>query len=269
MHGPRTFRRLIASATLGWLLTACAIAQAASPTAPAGPLAQVHYKMASYKFDIQDKDRSPDDRSMARSVEWQYPVFADTHDPATRALNAWLRQWAVSLLVGDGPLAQQAARLTDRELIAKAALDPEFVDNGAEQVVIHPARAMGRYRSFVAYEGSNGGAHPIHGVDEVLYDLASGGPRSVSDLFKPGSEETLSELYDAQKGKGGNACDFRQFGWQGASLVDAETLAFEYPYQPGQGVDCDVIVVKGPQVARLLRSPRSLSPVFDLVEDKP
>jgi hypothetical protein len=254
---------------MAWLVAACAIAHGASPPAAAAPHPQLHYTMASYKFDVQDPDRNPDDRSMARSVEWRYPVFAHTRDRATDALNAWLRQWAVRLLVGDGPLAQQAAHLTDRELIAKASIDPDFIDNGIGQVAIQPGRALGRYRSFVAYEESTGGVHPVHGVDYSLYDLATRGPRAVADLFKPGSEDTLSELYDAQKRNGSNPCEFREFGWPGAQLADADTLAFEYPYEPGQGVDCDVILVKAPQVARLLRSPRSLRPVFDVVEDKP
>jgi len=269
MHGPRTFRRLIEGAVLAWLLVAGAIAQGASPPAAAASHPSLHFTMASYKFDVQDLDRKPDDLSMARNVEWRYPVFVDARDPATRALNAWLRQWAVRLLLGDGALAHQAVTLTDRELIAKASVDPQFIDNGIDQVDIQPARALGRYRSFVAYEESTGGVHPVHGVDYMLYDLASRGQREVSDLFKPGSEDTLPELFDAQKRKGSNPCDFREFGWPGAQLADADTLVFEYPYQPGQGVDCDVIQVKGPQVARLLRSPRSLSPVFDLVEDKP
>jgi len=129
---------------------------------------------------------------MRRQVKWQYPVYTDTHDPATAALNAWIRTQAVRLLLDPLPLAGQALHLTDRELIARAAVDPDFVDSGVDQAVWLPGVALGRYRGIDGYSQYIGGSHPVHSVRTLLYDMGRREERAVGDLFKPDAQDTLS-----------------------------------------------------------------------------
>ncbi|HEY9025733.1 MAG TPA: hypothetical protein VIP05_15630, partial [Burkholderiaceae bacterium] len=201
---------------------------------------------------------------------WQYPVFTDTRDPATAALNAWIRTQAVQLLLAPSPLATQALHLTDRELIARAAVDRDFVDSGVDQAVWLPGAALGRYRAIEGYSEYVGGSHPVHRVKARLYDMRRREERALRDLFRLDAQDKLEDLYDAQKKQDdAHPCEFRHFDWSSAALAAPDTLGFEYPYEPGHGVECDDIVVKGRAVARLLKSPRELAPVFQLVADKP
>ena len=251
----------------GVAIAALSLLAATAAAAPMTARAALHFRIAHYEFDVADAGRAGGERSLQRRVQWEYPVFADTRDPATRALNAWIRLQAVRLLLGDSPLAAEAGRLTDRALVARAAVDRDFADSGIDQAVLRPAAALGRYRGIFGNLGGIGGAHPFHGTAYRLYDLDSRSERQVAELFKPDAEASLADLYDDQKSSDGHPCDFRGFGWGDAELAAVDALAFEYPYQPGQDVECEVVAVKGPAVTRLLKSPQRLRPDYELVED--
>ena len=86
--------------------------------------------MATHRFAVADPRRVPDERSMARDVEWSYPVFSDTRDPATSSLNAWARHESLRLLLLE---VDDADRLTDAQVVAKATASQDFIDSGIDQ----------------------------------------------------------------------------------------------------------------------------------------
>ncbi|MCK9687052.1 hypothetical protein [Scleromatobacter humisilvae] len=247
------------------LSLACAAGNAGTSVTPPPP--RLHYTMASHTFAVADAGRSPDERSMARDVEWTYPIFTDTRDPAVRALNAWLRQQSLELLLGD---KAGAVPPSDAQVVAQAAADQDFIDGGIDQAVITPEGAFGRYRSFRYNSEMIGGTHPSHALSSPLYSLDRRAEISVADLFKPDDEGVLPALYDAQVHSPTQSCPDQEFSWRWTSLVAEDTLGFEYPFAPGrgrEGVDCLVVVIQSPAIARLLKSPRSLRPRFELVDD--
>jgi len=201
---------------------------------------------------------------MARDVEWGYPVYNDTRDLAVPALNAWARHESLKLLfseVGD------ADQLTDAQVVAKAIVSQDFLDSGIDQAVVRPDAALGRYRSVTDFSEMTGGTHPVHGMSVHLYSLDRRAEVEVATLFKPDDDGALQDLFDAQPEA---ACPDASFDWAQASLTAIDTLAFEYPYRPGRGlkdIDCSLLVIHCPAVTRLLKSPRSLTPEYQLVED--
>ena len=255
---PRGFASLAA-------VLACAANVAAAAPARA-PSRQVHYTMVTHRFAVDDLGHDPDERSLARTVEWAYPVFADTRDPATPALNAWARRESLKLLLVDD-IGQE--RLTDEEIIAKAVASKPFVDDGIDQAVVRPDMALGQYRGVTEYSEGTGGAHPVHGISTHLYSLDRRTEIQVASLFKPDDDGVLEALFDAQPEA---ACPDASFEWAQASLGAIDTLTFEYPYRPGRhvkDVDCSILAIKSPTVTRLLKSPHDLRPAYELVEDAP
>lgn len=220
--------------------------------------------MATHRFTVADPSRDPDRHSMARDVEWSYPVFGDTRDPATVALNAWARHESLKLLF---PEANDVDQLGDAEVMAKAIASQDFIDSGIDQAVVRPNAALGRYRSVTDFSESIGGTHPIHGISIHLYSLDHRAEVAVESLFKPDAPDVLKELFDAQPEA---ACPDASFSWAQASLRAIDTLAFEFPYSPGrnlEGIDCGLLVIHSPKVAQLLKSPRRLRPRYQLVDD--
>ena len=268
----RPIRRLFLHAL--WLastLAASPFAQCATPAgAPPARRPALHYKLARYEFDTLPASGS---EAAPQHVRWSYPVFIDdnTHNThATQAMNAWLRLQSLATLLGDDdPLLKEAAHLSDRAVIAKAAVDPEFVGNALERAELHPVGAFGRYRSFESISENSGMAHPALGVHHYLFDVASGREVEVEALFKPDAERSLADLYDDQAHTDAHPCQNRSFSWGFAQLAAANALAFEYPYQHGDDVECNEITLQGPAVTRLLKAPRGLQPVYELVEDRP
>lgn len=252
---------------LAWLVAgiACAAPAAAAPRAPTTP--EIHYTMVTHRFTVADAPgRDPDERDMGREVEWRYPVFDDPHDPATPALNAWMRHESLALLLVD---VGDADRLTDAQVIAQASASREFIDNGIDEAGVQPDIALGRYRGVTEVSEGVGGAHPDHRVSAHLYSLDRHAEVEVASLFKPGAADELQELFDAQPEA---ECPDARFEWAQASLSALDTLSFEFPYQPGrtlENVDCTLLVIRSPKVTRLLKSARSLSPRFQVVEDHP
>jgi len=242
---------------------ACAASVAAAPR-PRASL-ELHYTMVTHRFAVADyPGRDPDLRDPTRNIEWRYPVFRDPHDPATPALNAWIRHESLKLLdldIGD------ADRLTDDQVIARAIASHEFADGGIDQATVMPDTALGRYRSITTYSEIVGGTHPVHGISTHLFSLDRRTEIPVSSLFKPDDDGVLQALFDAQPEA---ACPDASFDWAQASLTSIDTLSFEFPYRPGRGlkdVDCGVLGIHGPQVTRMLESPRSLRPAWRLVMD--
>ena len=251
------------------LALACIASHAAPAATRKSPTPRLHYTIVTHRFDVVDSGRPPDERSMARQVEWSYPVFTVTRDPATAALNAWVRLQSLQLLLGDAP---DVAQLSDEQAVAKAVADQDFIDGGADQASIVPASALGRLRGFRYYGESIGGNHPIHGLTSHLFNLDARKEVSVESLFKADDDGILPALYDAQVQPPNPVCTGREFGWADVTLRSADTLVFDYPYEPGHkhgDVDCDFIVIESPQVTRLLKSPRRLRPDYALEDDTP
>jgi hypothetical protein len=160
-----------------------------------------------------------------------------------------------------------ADQLTDAQVVAKAIVSQDFLDSGIDQAVVRPDAALGRYRSVTDFSEMTGGTHPVHGMSVHLYSLDRRAEVEVATLFKPDDDGALQDLFDAQPEA---ACPDASFDWAQASLTAIDTLAFEYPYRPGRGlkdIDCSLLVIHGPAVTRLLKSPRSLTPEYQLVED--
>jgi hypothetical protein len=253
------FRRSLACLVAG---LACTSNGAAAPRVSASP--EVHYTMTTHRFAVADPHRNPDEISMARDVEWSYPVFSDTHDPATRGLNAWARHESLKLLLLE---VDDADRLTDAQVVAKAIASQDFLDSGIDQAVVLPDAALGRYRGVTDVSESTGGTHPVHGTSVHLYSLDSRAEVDVASLFKPDDDGVLEELFEAQPEA---ACPDASFDWAQARLSSIDTLAFEYPYRPGRNlkdVDCSMLVIQSPKVTQLLKSPSSLHPRYRLVDD--
>lgn len=252
--------------TLAWLAAglACATGAAATSKGHAPPQPQVHYTMVTHKFAVTDPGRDPDERSMARDVEWSYPVFTDTRDPAMPALNAWARQRSLVLLLRT---LNGEERLGDDAVIAKAVASQDFIDEGVEQAVVRPETALGRYRGVTAFGEAMGGAHPYHQLAPHLFSLDRRAEVPVASLFKPDDDDVLQQLFDAQPEA---ACPDASFDWAQATVSADDTVLFQYPYRPGRNlkdVDCGLLAIQGPPVTRLLKSPRSLRPRYQLVED--
>ncbi len=267
---PRRLTSLVAG-----LACAASVAAAAPVTEPRPTL---HYTMVTHRFAVadprhdpqrdavDDAQRSPYERSLARNVEWSYPVFDDARDPATPALNAWARHESLKLLLVE---VGEADRQTDAQVIANAIASQDFIDAGVDQAWVQPGAALGRYRGITGYSEAIGGSHPWHQVSPLLYDLDRRAEAHVAGLFKPDADDALKDLFDAQPEA---ACPDAAFEWAQASLNGIDTLTFEYPYRPGrnrQDIDCGLLMIKSPRVARLLKSPRRLSPEYTLVEDAP
>ena len=253
------FRRGLACLAVG---LACASNGSAATRISA--VLEVHYTMTTHRFGVADPHRDPDERSMARDVEWSYPVFSDTRDPATPGLNAWARHESLKLLLLE---ADDADRLTDAQVVAKAIASQDFIDSGIDQAVVRPDSALGRYRGVTDFSESAGGTHPVHGMSVHLYSLDSRAEVDVAGLFKPDDDGILKKLFEAQPEA---ACPDASFDWAQASLSSIDTLAFEYPYRPGRNlkdIDCSMLVIQSPKVTRLLKSPRSLRPRYQLVDD--
>lgn len=244
---------------------ACATCVAATPKGHAPPQLQLHYTMVTHKFSVTDyPGRDPDERSMARDVEWSYPVFNDTLDPATPALNAWARRQSLALLLRE---LHGEDLLGDDEVIAKAIANHDFIDEGVVQAVVTPDAALGRYRGVTAYGEAIGGSHPYHQLAPHLFSLDRRAEIEVASLFKPDDEDVLKDLFDAQPEA---ACPDATFDWAQASVSADDTVVFEYPYRPGRNlkdIACGLLAIQGPQVTRLLKSPSSLRPRHQLVED--
>ncbi len=257
-----------------WLALACAppacglaqdaasAARAAAAAAPARPV--VHYRTAGGVFSAPHASWDADNQA-PRQVEWRYPVFTDTSDRATVKLNAWIGRESLKLLLGDDEAADAAMRLDDPQVMAFAARQPVFIESELDQAEIQVALALGIYRTFTFYSEVEGIAHPAHIVTPHLYDLRRGEERRVQDLFADDDDGELPDLYDQQNKSDAHPCEQYGFDWRNAALGGRDALHFEYPYQPGWDVECENASVIGPQVARLLKSPRDLEPIYDVL----
>ena len=201
----------VLAVSLACVSNGIAASQAATPP-------KVHYTMRTYRFAVTDPGRDPDERSMARDVEWSYPVYSDTRDLAISALNAWARHESLKLLLSE---VGDADQLTDAQVVAKAIASQDFLDSGIDQAVVRPGAALGRYRSVTDFSEMTGGTHPVHGISVHLYSLDLRAEVEVATLFKPDDDGALQDLFDAQPEA---ACPDASFDWAQASLTAIDTL---------------------------------------------
>jgi len=245
-------------------------ASAPEPAAAAQPT--LHYRAVTYTFEApypQDGDHA---RGQRHRVEWVYPVFAPARDPATRALNGWVRLQSLrALLPEDTPLWRAAAHLTDREIVARAPTDRGLVEAEVGSATVMVDAAAGRYRSFTVLQVSvreRAGDDDGNGVDHDLYDMRTGRPVDVADLFVADDHGTLEALFQAAFATSDFTCrNERHFDWSKAWLAGAQRIGLWYPLGYREDPRCSDVTLDDPTLARLLKAPDDLAPEYRLVRD--
>lgn len=253
-----------------------AVAAAASAPQPAAAAEQptLRYRVVTYTFEApypRGDGHKPGER---HRVDWVYPVFAPSRDPATRALNGWVRLQSLrALLPEDTPLRRAAAHLTDREIVARAPADHGLVDAEIGSATVMVEAAAGRYRSFTVLqvsvrerEGDDDGS----GVDHDLYDLRSGRSVDVADLFVADDHGALEALFQAYFATADFTCRReRHFDWSKAWLAGEQRIGLWFPLEYREDPRCADVLLDDPAVTRLLKSPDELAPEYRLVRDEP
>lgn len=241
-------------------------------SASAAEPATLHYRVVTYSFQAPYPRGDGHPPGARHRVEWVYPVFAPARDPATRALNGWVRLQSLrALLPDDTPLWRAAAHLTDREIVARAPADRGLVDAEIGSATVMVEAAAGRYRSFTVLqvsvrerEGDDDGS----GVDHDLYDLRSGRPVDVADLFVADDHGALEGLFQSYYATADFTCRReRHFDWAKAWLAGEQRIGLWYPLEYREDPRCSDVLLDDPAVTRLLKAPDDLAPEYSLVRD--
>ena len=232
---------------------------------------ELHYRMTDYAFEVPDPKDDDHPAGGHHRVQWSYPVFADARDPATRKFNAWLRGQALDRLLPAGPLRKAANGLTDREVMKRAATDPDFIDSELQEAVVNLHAAAGRYRSLWSMSSYPKAGSVYAGSDsaQLLYDMRAGRPRGLSRLFVDSADDAPFEaLFQAAREADGMGCDIaRHFDWSVAYLDNANRIGLLYPYDRSEDPRCSDVTLDDPKVAGLLKHPGQLEPDYKLVDD--
>ncbi|MFL6682620.1 MAG: hypothetical protein ACJ8IK_30055 [Burkholderiaceae bacterium] len=257
-----------------WLAGGVLAASAPAPavSAPAAEQPALHYRAVTYAFEVpypRDDDHAPAKR---HRVEWVYPVFEPARDPATRALNGWVRLQSLrALLPEDTPLWRAAARLKDREIVARAPADRGLVDAGIASATVHVEAAAGRYRSFTVLQASvreREGDDDGSGIDHDLYDMRTGRTVDIADLFVADDRGALEALFQAYYASADFTCrSERHFDWAKAWLAGEQRIGLWFPLGYREDPRCSDVLLDDPAMTRLLRTPGDLAPEFRLVRD--
>jgi hypothetical protein len=270
-------RRLAAIAMIAALLSVPRTFGATAPgsaatTAPAAAPPVLHYRVVTYTFEApypRDGQHAPGER---HRVEWVYPVFAPAADPATRALNGWLRRQSLDVLLPeDTPLRRDAAHLTDRQVVARAPADRGLVRAEIGSATVMVEAAAGRYRSFTSlqvslqeHEGDDDGS----GVDHLLYDMRSSRTVDIADLFVADDHGVLDTLFQAYYAGADFTCRReRHFDWLKAWLAGEQRIGLFFPLAYREDPRCADVLLDDPAVTRLLKAPDDLAPDYTLVRD--
>ena len=238
--------------------------RAASAAAEARPV--LAWKMADYTFAAARREGH--ENWPAREVHWAYPVFIASHDRKTGALNAWLRLQSLDRLGLGESLRREATHLSDRQLIARAVADADFIEHEVDQDVITPRAAAGVYRSFVVNTEWTEEQRPGHGLEHLLFNLRLERAQGLEALFKPGGDGVLQALFDAQARRDEPGCDHAGFDWVDAGLLAADSIEFDYAYlSVSDWSECGLgLRITSPRIRALLKSPRDLEPDWRLEE---
>lgn len=231
----------------------------------------IHYRTVVLRFDApwpKDSEHAPGER---RQVAWSYPVFAD-RDSATRKLNGWLRLQSIAQLAPDTAVARDAPRLTDRQVVARAAHDPAFIGSGVQAAWVDVQMAAGPLRSFT-FTSTEPGADGVHNDSQntsMLYDMRDGQSPAIGALFADDADPALDALFQAalRQDAGVECREERHFAWDVAELVAPDTLVEFFGFKAYEDPRCLEVQITGPEVTRLLKTPADLAPVHRLVKDR-
>ena len=265
----RDVLRDLARSSAPLMLALLASMQGPAQAAPRPP--ELHYRMTDYTFEVpvpKDDDHPAGDH---RRVQWSYPVFADARDLATRQFNAWLRGQALDRLLPAGELRKAANGLKDREVMKRAATDPDFIDSELQEAVVTMHAAAGRYRSLWSMSSypQEGSVYAGSDSTHLLYDMRAGRPRGLSQLFVSSADDAPFEaLFQEAREADGMGCDIeRHFDWSVAYLDSAKRIGLLYRYDRSEDPRCSDVTLDDPKIAGLLKDPGQLEPDYKLVDD--
>ena len=250
-----------------------AVAAAADPTATfaADPrTTHLEFKTVIHTFGIAADSSGPGADST--TVDWSYPVFVDSRDPDTRALNSWLRDQSLKILLDGSRLIDHASKMSDEEVIERAGVDRDLADLGYSEysVYVTPMTALGIYRDFV-FEGRftprDGQYSSLR--EHRLYNMKKRREQRVDELFTDEIFDVLSDIMAAMPKSDGEDCPDQSelFGWQNAYLVAQDSIGVDFYLKTFQLAECaETLVIRDPRIKAGLKSPRDMTPVVDLNE---